>query len=148
MERSDHKTIQRKILSRAQKRLNRLMRMLMKSAHLSKRANSDQNDALEEFLARSLASKMFTHGFSVGPFGLTTPSSTVVVTESSASDAMAKNETETSDADFSNICIGKSYLEYRILSSDNKCCFFLFPALSLSRHNIYSFHMNVLIPRR
>lgn len=128
MERADQKTIQRKILNKAQKRLNRLMKILMK-AHLSKRANNDQNDALEEFLARSLASKMFTHGFSVGPFGLTTSSPLGIVAGSSASDAMVKNETETSETDFSNICIGKSYLEYCILFSNNKWSS-LFSALS------------------
>lgn len=43
-------------------------------SHISKRANNDRNDILEEFLTRSLANQIFTSGFSVRPFGFSTHS--------------------------------------------------------------------------
>ncbi|XP_045166749.2 uncharacterized protein LOC123530110 [Mercenaria mercenaria] len=115
MEKAKSKTLQRKILKRTQRRLNRLMRLLMSNARISKRANSDQNDMLEEFLARSLASKMFTNGFSVGPFGLTTPTPAVITVEDSGIGTTPTNDMEAFDTDMSNICND-------IRGRDRACC--------------------------
>jgi hypothetical protein len=82
----------------------------MKNAHISKRANSDRNDILDEFFARSLASKMFTNGFSVGPFGLTTPVPDISERETSSVAPTPQNEFEALEADMGTICNGMFFI--------------------------------------
>lgn len=102
--------IQRRLLKKTQQRLNRLLRLLMRS-HLSKRASSDTNDALDELLSRSVANSMFTNGFSVGPFGLTSPVPESVPSESaSASTLTSESPAEIQESEMTDICSGKLFL--------------------------------------
>lgn len=75
-------------------------------SHISKRANSDSFDEL--FLTRSLANKMFTNGFSVGPFGLhlTTQRSVDPTAMSVELEATTTSEVETLETEVKNICNG------------------------------------------
>ena len=112
MENQNPKIVQRNILRKTQKRLNRLIRLLMRNAHISKRANSDRTDILDEFFARSLASKMFTNGFSVGPFGLTTSVPDLTARGSSSVAPTSTNEIETQEIDMSSICDGMYFVSF------------------------------------
>lgn len=98
---------QKKLIKRTQRRLNRLIDLLMK-VHLSKRSNHADNDVFQEFVRRSLAKDMFNTGFSSGPFGLTT-SSTLETLETASPNATVEPEVE---MDLSTVCLGKFYSLY------------------------------------
>lgn len=88
---------QKKLIQRTQRRLNRLMDLLMK-AHLSKRSNHVDTEVFQEFVRRSLAAQMINSGFSSGPFGLTTSGPLEGTLNTTSEPDM--------DLDFTNMCQG------------------------------------------
>lgn len=113
------KQLQKKLINQTQNRLNKLLRSLMKThSSISRRANTDQSDLLEDFLARSFANRMFTKGFSVGPFGFTPaaigslPEAQTMSSAGTLSNQTLQNEMGLTETDICNDIRGR----------DRACC--------------------------